>query len=155
MRHSNWLHSLLTLHKKWSFPLRISSVNVTKCFVVIIDDHVNPFHATGLFLYLLKKSEHHRLSVFSGCRKGSVALNWLKYLSSFKCCFCVDSSLKNFFYFNILALTWSQYLGVWVHYNQGGIYLLKVNNRSSRKSCEICSNLTITIPERRQWHPYC
>ena len=32
-----------------------------------------------------------------------------------------------------------------------GIYLLKVNNRNSRTRCEICSKLTIKIPERRQW----
>ena len=31
------------------------------------------------------------------------------------------------------------------------IYLLKVNNRSTRTRCEICSKLTIKIPERRQW----
>ena len=32
-----------------------------------------------------------------------------------------------------------------------GIYLLKVNKRSTRTRCEICSKLTIKIPERRQW----
>ena len=31
------------------------------------------------------------------------------------------------------------------------IYLLKVNNRNTRVRCEICSKLTIKIPERRQW----
>ena len=31
------------------------------------------------------------------------------------------------------------------------IYLFKVNNRNTRKSCEICSKLTIKTPERRQW----
>ena len=29
------------------------------------------------------------------------------------------------------------------------IYLLKVNNRITRKRCEICSKLTIGTPERR------
>ena len=29
-----------------------------------------------------------------------------------------------------------------------GIYLLKVNNRNTRTRCEICSKLTIKIPER-------
>ena len=28
------------------------------------------------------------------------------------------------------------------------VYLLKVNNRSTRKRCEICSKLTIKTPER-------
>ena len=32
-----------------------------------------------------------------------------------------------------------------------GIYLLKVNNRNTRTSCEICSKLTIKKPER-QFH---
>ena len=30
------------------------------------------------------------------------------------------------------------------------IYLLKVNNRNTREKCEICSKLTINIPEQRQ-----
>ena len=30
-----------------------------------------------------------------------------------------------------------------------GIYLLKVNNNNTRTKCEICSKLTIKIPERR------
>ena len=29
-----------------------------------------------------------------------------------------------------------------------GIYMLKVNNRNTRARCEICSKLTIKIPER-------
>ena len=32
-----------------------------------------------------------------------------------------------------------------------GIYLLKVNNRSTITRCEICLKLTIKAPERRQW----
>ena len=31
-------------------------------------------------------------------------------------------------------------------------HLTKVNNRNTRARCEICSKLTIKIPERRQWH---
>ena len=31
------------------------------------------------------------------------------------------------------------------------IYLLKFNNRNTRKRCEICSKLSIKTPERRQW----
>ena len=30
-------------------------------------------------------------------------------------------------------------------------FLLKVNSRNTRARCEICSKLTIKIPERRQW----
>ena len=31
------------------------------------------------------------------------------------------------------------------------IYLLKVNSRNTRTRCQICSELTINTPERRQW----
>ena len=31
----------------------------------------------------------------------------------------------------------------------GNIYLFKVNNRNTRRGCEICSNLTIKTPEYR------
>ena len=31
--------------------------------------------------------------------------------------------------------------------NQGGIYLLKVNNRKTRIGCGMCSKLTIKTPE--------
>ena len=34
--------------------------------------------------------------------------------------------------------------------NPASIYLLKVNNKNTRTSCEICSKLTIKTPERRQ-----
>ena len=30
-------------------------------------------------------------------------------------------------------------------------YMFKVNNRNTKTRCKICSNLTITTPERRQW----
>ena len=32
-----------------------------------------------------------------------------------------------------------------------GIYLLKINNRNTRKRCEICSKLIMKTPERRHW----
>ena len=35
--------------------------------------------------------------------------------------------------------------------NPAGNYMFKVNNRNVRTRCEICSKLTIKIPERRQW----
>ena len=41
--------------------------------------------------------------------------------------------------------------GVHVILYPSGIYLLKVNNKNTRARCEICSKLTIKIPERRQW----
>ena len=35
--------------------------------------------------------------------------------------------------------------------NPAGSYVFKVNNRNYRTSCEVCSELTIKAPERRQW----
>ena len=35
--------------------------------------------------------------------------------------------------------------------NPVGIYMLKLNNKNTRTRCEICSKLTIKIPERRHW----
>ena len=32
-----------------------------------------------------------------------------------------------------------------------GNYMFKVDNRNTRTRCEICSKLTMKIPERRQW----
>ena len=38
----------------------------------------------------------------------------------------------------------------WFSYYPAGIYLLKVYNRNTKTRCEICSNLTVKTPERRQ-----
>ena len=76
----NLVMEVLTLYKKWSFSLQISSVNVikpqfllqkwptyfcclflksSKAFSVSLKrKFINPFHATGLFLYPLKASEY-------------------------------------------------------------------------------------------------
>ena len=35
--------------------------------------------------------------------------------------------------------------------NPAGNYMFKVNNGNTRTRCEICSKLTIKIPERRHW----
>ena len=47
-----------------------------------------------------------------------------------------------------IKLTWSADITL----QSGGIYLLKVYNRNTRARCEICSELTIKLPERHQWH---
>ena len=35
--------------------------------------------------------------------------------------------------------------------NTAGNYMFKVNNRNTRTRCEICSKLTLKIPEQRHW----
>ena len=44
----------------------------------------NPFHATDLFLYLLKISENQRFSMFSGGRKKDRGMKWVKYYEKHK-----------------------------------------------------------------------
>ena len=36
-------------------------------------------------------------------------------------------------------------------HSPAGNHMFKVNNRNTRKRCEICSKLTIKTPEQRQW----
>ena len=44
----------------------------------------------------------------------------------------------------------SLFLSIFASYPAGN-YMFKVNNRNTRARCEICSELTIKIPERRHW----
>ena len=37
------------------------------------------------------------------------------------------------------------------HWIPPGNYMFKVNNKNTKTRCEICSKLTIKIPERRHW----
>ena len=51
-------------------------VNRAKQKTTIMDKYINPFHVTGLFLYLLKTLENLWFSdIFRGCRNGPVAWN--------------------------------------------------------------------------------
>ena len=47
---------------------------------------------------------------------------------------------------------WSESFRLLKDIHPANIYLLKVNNRNTRKRSEICSKLTIKTLERRQWH---
>ena len=49
----------------------------------------------------------------------------------------------------VLSITATSYLLRHNNIIQANIYLLKVNNRNSRKRCEFCSKLTMKTPERR------
>ena len=61
----------------------------------------------------------------------------------------------------VIALVWLKCLGsiscessIFSKTNLANIYLSKVNNKDTRKKCEICSKLTLKTPERRQWHRF-
>ena len=43
------------------------------------------------------------------------------------------------------------FVSVKVGIKPAGNKMFKVNNRNSRTRCEICSKLTIKVPERRHW----
>ena len=47
--------------------------------------------------------------------------------------------------------SWLSCLIILFNYFPASIYLHKVNSRNARKRCEICSKLTIKIPERHHW----
>ena len=51
-------------------------------------------------------------------------------------------------------MCWSPWKFHWkliIRHNPVVIYMFKINNRSTRTRCEICSKLAIKTPERRKW----
>ena len=62
-------------------------------------------------------------------------------LSNFYQIFCFESNSQ---------MIWN-YLSSSRYWFPANIYLCKVNNKNTRKKCEICSKLTIKRPQRRQW----
>ena len=61
------------------------------------------------------------------------------HLRIFKRRITVDKQLRMFWKYKMLWIKWSPLK------RGAGIYLLKVNNRSTRTRCEICSKLTICV----------
>ena len=53
--------------------------------------------------------------------------------------------------FGFLSCYWEEEAYILINNYSAGIYLIKVNNRNTRIKCEICSRLTIKIPEWRPW----
>ena len=62
---------------------------------------------------------------------------------STQCCRIINAITTSGFSRKIIDLLYAALM-------PAGIYLLKVNNRNIRARCEICSELTIKIPGRRQ-----
>ena len=70
------------------------------------------------------------------------------------------STTRDFKLYLCSAVTWlfhsisfgrKSWVKFFLRYFTANIYLLKVNSRNTTKRCEICSKLTIKIPERRLW----
>ena len=88
-------------------------------------------------LHNLKKRFNRRLHStckFSLSVNGGEKLSPFKHIFLFTIPFSFQPSLPN--------VKWR---------NPAGNCMFKVNNRNTRTRCEICSKLTIKIPERRQW----
>ena len=58
--------------------------------------------------------------------------------------YCVRKS-----YLGILCMCWNNEEFVFLKTNLANIYLFKINNGNTRKSWEVCSNLTSKAPDRR------
>ena len=69
----------------------------------------------------------------------------------FKALLSPNKSLEVSFWYQIICHDAEQLICRWSIKYLANIYLFKVNNRNNRKRCEICSKLTIKIPERRHW----
>ena len=134
------------------------------------------FHNRLSFTIIILRSTLYRSSrpeVF--CKKG-VYRNFTKLrlqtlAQVFSCEFCEISKNTFFnrtpllaasdFMINLSYIACAVYFGVHTkiryqnflsaYYFSAKICLLKVNNRNTRKSCEICSKLTMKTPECRHW----
>ena len=102
---------------------------------------VSKFNHNFMSMFLLPRNQHIR---------GNLDL------PGFNIFYCVTDNSTWVF----LSLVWKgDTLFVWMPKDfPASIFLLKVNNRSTRTRCEICSKLTIKISERCLalfWYLYC
>ena len=61
----------------------------------------------------------------------------------------LDTARDVFYNQDMVGFSYSNFLLILISFS-ANIYLFKVNNRNTRKMCEICSKLKIKTPERRQ-----
>ena len=112
---------------------------------------LNPFPTHAPFLYPSKTFEHRMCSdVFRGHRSGKLVNNGWNLLKS---SYLLGACIANFvcycsYYFNWNKMSTNKCSSLYL----AGNYKFKVNNRSTRARCELCSKLTIkTTPERHYW----
>ena len=118
--------------KIWkNIPVQSQQVHKVFFFIIFIQNGIKRIR-----INLLVKREIHAATVWT-------AFSWFpwKQTSSYvkKSKFAVESWERR----KVIQVIMILYLA--------SIYLLKVNNRNTRTRCEICSKLTIKIPERRHW----
>ena len=143
---------------------------MTNCFtspvtaqnVLIFKDKYQNYYVLGLNLnecggytaiHYLKPKRHFKiwirecLSIFDFIgQKVIINSNKITAINS-KNLICFISIIWRFFYFDDRK----EDLGETA---SSGNYMFKVNNRNTRTRCEICSKLTIRIPQRRQLRRY-
>ena len=66
-------------------------------------------------------------------------------------CLNYFEGLSNFFYNDSRDIMFDTSIDFKMPHIPAVNYMFKVNNRNTRTNCEICSKLTIKIPERRHW----
>ena len=89
---------------------------------------------------------HHPVSMLTGFGSACLYVN-LQLLQITQISFTAKHAMKPFWRdWIIFTLLLKNY--------PAGIHLLKVNNRNTRTSCEICSKLTIETTERRHWRVF-
>ena len=99
---------------------------------------LNNYHRWEFFLYFEKFCRWFLLEMF---------LNKKWYFYLFYCANLVSAEI-HFFELKLERLTTNEIAGFFNHIPAGN-YMFQVNNRNTRLRCEICSKLTIKIPERR------
>ena len=92
---------------------------------------INPFSTDVPLVYPLKTSENWRFWCFQGVYISNIGLKWV-----------------NLIFENRVQC---KYELPQMQPNPANIYLFKVNDTNIRKSCEICSKLTISKPEQCHW----
>ena len=104
-----------------------------------------------MFLFHPWKHKKTFYLMFLGGSNSSIEKKWVKVISkkfsAIKLFAILWASLTKRFLqlFHFIVISFSNYKF------PAGSYMFKVNNRSTRKGCQICSKLTIKTTERRHW----
>ena len=136
----------MLINEKW----HINNITINNIIITIISVHLDAYLGpckAFMMVFFFAKTPHHR------CLTGSKIRLW-HYFDLDMFCPIFNSLI------DVLLCTashnWTRSLSKPETRpkninNPASIYLLKVNNRNTRKRFEICSKLTLKTPERGQW----
>ena len=148
-----------TLHRKSSFPLGISSVNVTRSAGNCEFGHFygrNPKCKISFFVQCMR---HQIIPTLQEDKSGTV-VTYIRINDKLNRCnrgliikniqqiyiTCKNSNVNLIIIFSIISCKRADNS---VKYYPANIFLFKVNNINTRKRCEICSKSSIKTSERR------